>query len=456
MITLTIEPNYSTLHGLNEWYIEELRHELRYIKNPDTRFFTQKYGWDGYTYLMTKAGKFPTGLLDKVVKWLLDNKFWDKVTVVKNLPPIEDSYLNLKLNCVLRDYQQDAVNTAIERKRGIIHVATGGGKTEIAAGIIAKLGLPTLFLVPTQELLTQTKARLNQRLGVEIGTVTAGKFDAKDITVATYQTISSRLKEPACLDLLKHFKVGMFDEGHHIAAKHPKKCFMALANARYRFLLTATPYREDNAELELEGCAGPVIVKLGLTELVNRGYVCPVDINILEPTWEKRGSTKRAAFNVLYKEQIVENDQRNRLILDIVNLWHPDKQCIIFVKHVQHGLMLQRFIPNSVFLHGNNKDRKEDLEAFKSRTVRVLIGTSLVNEGVDIPTCEVGINASANKSKVVTYQTIGRICRKFANKSKALYYDIKDDMHPNFKKLFNTRKKVYEAEECFNVTVLEV
>ena len=73
-------------------------------------------------------------------------------------------------------------------RRGIVELPTGAGKTLLAVLAIAKTQRPTLVVVPTLELLVQWQRTLEQRLGIEVGTIGGGTRDVKDVTVITYDS----------------------------------------------------------------------------------------------------------------------------------------------------------------------------------------------------------------------------------------------------------------------------
>ena len=62
----------------------------------------------------------------------------------------------------LRDYQQKAIDSAINQGCGILQLPCGAGKTMIGLGLIAKIGGRALWLTNKKELLQQVKERAKQ------------------------------------------------------------------------------------------------------------------------------------------------------------------------------------------------------------------------------------------------------------------------------------------------------
>ncbi|MCK9320361.1 DEAD/DEAH box helicase family protein, partial [Methanoculleus sp.] len=103
---------------------------------------------------------------------------------------------SIKKKVVLREYQEGVVEKILEHQQGIIKLSTGFGKTFIAMKLIEETQLKTLIVVPRLNLLKQYQADIKGLYGEECGIINGQKFDVKDITVATIQTLKLRdLKE---------------------------------------------------------------------------------------------------------------------------------------------------------------------------------------------------------------------------------------------------------------------
>jgi len=144
--------------------------------------------------------ELPIGFKDSLMKTLNDFAAFKKMKF--NLKIVDNREFNDKKiempekfinNIILRDYQQAAVKSFMRARIGLLEIGTGGGKTEISIECIRLLGMKTLFIVDRKELLKQTKKRIEKSLGIEVGTITAGKFEPQDITVATIQTLLKKI-----------------------------------------------------------------------------------------------------------------------------------------------------------------------------------------------------------------------------------------------------------------------
>ena len=160
MITIHKRNVYSQLSD----YTPELENKLAIAH--ENYWFSPQYKdgrWDGKThFLKVPSLKIPTGLLFIVTEYLKENNMPYKIIDDRKKPDtffimsIEEHKHNILRGIELRDYQKEAIEQALCWERGVLELATGSGKTEIAIAITKLLGLKTLFIVHTQDLLRQT------------------------------------------------------------------------------------------------------------------------------------------------------------------------------------------------------------------------------------------------------------------------------------------------------------
>jgi len=210
----------------------------------------------------------------------------DKVLDPLPFPQIHDSV-------ELRDYQAKALELWMKERRGVIVLPTGAGKTVVALKAIAKLGVATLILVPTIDLMNQWHSQVMTRLGVDAGRLGGGYDSVKGITVSTYDSAYVRAEE-----LGNRFALLIFDEVHHL----PSEGYMNVAQmsaAPYRLGLTATPEREDGRHVLLDDLVGPVVFRTSPSQLSGK-YLSEFEtekiyVN-LTPEEEKRYYALREKF----------------------------------------------------------------------------------------------------------------------------------------------------------------
>lgn len=202
---------YSEIEEASAQSISAVDRELS-VLTPGHKFTPsfKRGNWDGRTKFFKnnkKTKSFPTGLLSYVVKAI--NSAGEEVKIVDErlgsiieVPEKIDLIDNSKGHITLRDYQHDAVESALKATRGVLHLATNAGKTECACGIIKCL-LPQLesgqkiaFFTHSKEIFIQSHLRLEERLGIKVGKVGMGKWDVEQVTVVMIPTLSKYMDKP--------------------------------------------------------------------------------------------------------------------------------------------------------------------------------------------------------------------------------------------------------------------
>lgn len=444
-------------------YTEELE-ELLAVKH-DGYFFSPQYKrglWDGKTHFLTvPALKFPTGLLFIVEEYFKEKDMKYSIVDLRGGRVADASYLHdgkFLHGITLRDYQIEAINRGLIYGRGIFEVATGLGKTEIAAGIIKALGLRTLFMVHTQDLLRQTVSRLSERLETTIGCIGDKVYEAApSIVVATVQSLFSLMKQDISRfkALMNSFKVMFQDETHHSSSMTFYRLAMFMHNAYYRFGLSGTPLKKNKlSNMKVMAVTGPVIYSKLAEEGIEEGFLSNIEIRIVDNTEE----IFDAKWQQIYESGIVRSEHRNTLITEIVNENHKKhKRQMLLVRYIEHGKVLQRMLNNhyripTKFLSGRDPAwRREQIKGeFNIQDMKkggfVLVASTIFDEGVDIPEVNVLIHAAGGKSEVKTIQKTGRGLRLKKDNEKLIVYDFNDQNSKFLSTHSKKRIKTYKQE----------
>jgi superfamily II DNA or RNA helicase len=419
--------------------------------------------WDGRKRLFRKrTGAFPTGLVPAVQEAL--QGVGEPFQIVDHRQAPKASQAGFGLLGVTfdypYDYQLDACEKMIEKKQGILDIATNGGKTEIACAVTQYLRLKTLFIVTTKELLYQGRDRFMDRLGVtkdQIGIVGDGIWEPGTwVTVALLDTLESRRNTPECMTLLKEAEVMFIDECHHTGSE-TWYTICTLCNAYYRFGMSGTPLdRTDGANLRLVAATGDVIVSISNKFLVERGVSAKGHIifdSITEPMLKKG-----IRYPTAYKQGVVENPQMLRKVIDWTKVFNEvGLGTLILVEEIQHGRLIDDalwtdtdgvFIPHQ-FIYGDEDSdvRKKALADFAHGNLPVLIASTILDEGVDVPTIDALIVAGSRKSRIRTMQRTGRGLRG----SRLVVVDFANFTNKYLADHSLQRLKEYRGEECFPI-----
>lgn len=466
MIKISVENVKSALSD----YTEEL--EARLTVAHEGYWFSPQYKkgqWDGKTHFLTvPALKFPTGLLFIVEEYFKEKNMEYKIVDLRRRinGKCFGQEVDISLKGIeLRKYQEEAIVQGVGQERGIFEVATGLGKTEIAIGIIKALGLKALFIVHTQDLLHQTHARFEERLGLKgkIGIIGDGEFEVdSDIVIATIQSLDKKLFEKnekgntvintktgeEMKWFLNTFNIMFQDETHHSSATTWYRMGMFMHNAHYRFGLSGTPLRRSTlSNMKVMAVTGGVIYSKLAEEGIAEGFLSNIEVRIIDNPEMVVGKT----WQEIYEKGIVNSPTRNLSIVDLAEKeFKLGKRILILVRIIEHGEILKRMLARrkivSAFIHGSHESniREEVKEEFNTKGDFVLIASAIYDEGIDLPEVNVLIKASGGKSEVKTIQQVGRGLRP--KKEKLIVYDFNDTNSKFLSTHSKKRIKTYKQE----------
>jgi len=448
---------WSTLDG----YTPELEEAMAVAH--ESYWFSAKYKsglWDGKThFLKIPSLRFPTGLLYVVTDFLDACGTEYEITDTRVRPVVREDRWPAEIDgmlggITLRPYQDEAVTIAIGSERGCLEMATGSGKTEVAAAIIKLLGLKTLFLVHTKDLLRQTKKRFETRLHEDIGMLGDSICDIDhDIVVATVQSVSANLSvsQKATENWLNAFQVMFLDECHHTSAATWYKIGLLMKNAYFRFGLSGTVLRRDNlSNMKMLAVFGKPIYQLPASTLIEQGHLSGIRIHMVPNAEVVKGAT----WQQVYDAGVVHSAHRNKMIADIAEAAHnTGRRVMILVRMIEHGKILKHMLQEErnvsvKFLWGGSKssERGDTIASFDGGDHFIIIASTIFDEGVDIPSINVLIVAAGGKSEVRAIQRTGRGLRKKEDMTDLVVYDFIDDS--KFLRKHSARRlSVYKKEK---------
>jgi superfamily II DNA or RNA helicase len=469
---------------------------------------------DGRTKLL-RHSRFPAGLLGRVTSVLEKEGVpysVDSEAARDDKPGIDLDTVDLES----RWYQDEAVEAALLHPRGVIRAPTGAGKTAIIARLIAARGKHAFIVVPTIDLLHQTRGFLEAHLmdntdygdptggegwgRIRIGQMGDGVIDPQPITVATIRTAAKALgiayepyeygeyddKDATDVDpkqMKAYFqRVGLLivDEAHILGADMVFGVATKVP-APYKWGFSASPWRDDGADLMIEAATGPVVYQIPTKTLVDGGFLVPPIIQVIDTRgwwspaawgqvctrcdrqrgWDDLeggarrrqktcscGSEKwRSEFQQAYKAEIVDNAIRNWRISEIVK--GLNGPTLLLVKQVNHGRAFEQLIPGSVFLSGKDSgaDRLRAFNAIRAGLTKTLVATTIADLGLDLPALQNLVLAAGGKSSTRHLQRIGRVVRPYGSKRVARVIDFDDGhVHRWFGDQTKARRKVEKAE----------
>lgn len=475
---LVVQNNWVTVLDADKVALGTLDEELRYkteqvrinrwTRNPVT-------GWDGWVRMLKhnkEAGThyFPTGLLGRAVRHVRRMGFAYEITDERKRPPLGQP---VGEPIPLFDYQTQAANGAVEAGRGVIDSSPRSGKTRTLAEVVRRIALPTLWVAPTDRIVKQTVATLHAFMGDKYAThLIGGKAQAN---ASAHAVVVCTAATAAVLtdDFLATREVLVVDEWHHAAAASYREMFARCGHIYFRFGMTGTHYRSGDDAMAMESLLGNTIFRIGSEELVRRGRLIPVDVVFLPTRFEMLRGVDRSDFvNGFGKHGAFEHVQRNQLVAHTAAyLERIGRKVLVLVRTKIQGRMIAEMMENLVpkkrpgaefdpvqFVSTDTRRRIIDkvIHAYnESNEVRVLIGTSLIGEGTDLPMADAMLYAAAGKAEVTLIQNAYRVATKMDGKPpRAIMVDFGDRHHSALLAQSQGRLHVYRRQATFDVHIV--
>ncbi|AEO93482.1 gp223 [Bacillus phage G] len=271
---------------------------------------------------------------------------------------------------------------------------------------------------------------------------------------------------------------------HHLPSNTMNEIARKAENAYYRIGVSATPWRDAGDDILIEAILSKRKTEnsINASKLIDLGFLVPCSIYFVPMKQVFPGKS----YHSVYKKAVVENDSRNKAAVKIAHKMLTTKQMttLILIQQVKHGEILQKMlfdlipeesftvtvknpkngkeqlvrVRNIEFLSGQDDAirRKAVIQAAKEKKVKVLIGSTIADEGLDIPSLDCLILLGGGKSSTRAFQRIGRVLRLYTDpvtkepKKRAICFDFVD-YTPMLRRHSRVREKLYLTEEKWEI-----
>ena len=329
----------------------------------------------------------------------------------------------------LRPHQVAAVNAFEAARAGgarrlVVELPTGAGKTRTAAALVRRLGVRTLWLAHTRELVQQARVALRAALPV---TTDVGGLGSADVVVTTIQTAGRR-----ALADLGTFGLVIVDEVHHAVGATYRKLLGALglfqAGGPVFLGLTATPGRPGLADLFEK-----IVYQLPVADALAAGILCPI---------ERPLRLRLAALDV-GRVLVAAGDLQARALgaalvasgaaratAEVVARHAPGRRTMVFTATIAQATataarLNELGIPAAaVSAVTPTAERADILTRYAAGSLRAVVNCALLTEGYDCPATDCVVVARPTKSEILYRQMIGRGLRPCPGKSGLLIVDL--------------------------------
>jgi len=352
----------------------------------------------------------------------------------------------------LRDYQQSAVNRAVQyfqksREPAVIVLPTGAGKSLVIAELARIAKGRVLVLAHVKELVEQNYEKYKSYgLSAGIFSASLGKKDWDQ--KAIFGSVQSVARAPE--DFFENFSLLVIDECHRVAEegatqyqevirklmeRNPKLCILGL---------TATPYRLGLGWIYEFSGAGEIktdkkrffkqcVFELPLSYMIKHRYLTiPVKVDIPVTSYDfSELTSKDRPYTTAEVEEILKSQKRLTplIIKNIVDITERYKRqgVMIFSSSVKHAEEIMTYLPAAdcriVLGDTEISDRNAIVQDFKNKKFKYLVNVSVLTTGFDAPHVDVIAILRPTESNSLYQQIVGRGLRLSEDKDDCYILD---------------------------------
>jgi len=460
VVRLVIGNAWAFIEDAPEWFIASLRKHLAVPVSDGTkcgeRFGSMfRYQDQLYGSMLHMGPSVPAGLARHV--WRIAGHYEKqgrKITrafVDRRVRPAPQGPLGC-VRAAWRPYQDEVHARAMEIGMGVIDAPPRSGKTLMAARVIDALALPTLYIAPTVAIVRQTYRVFCDIFGEDRvarldGTAREGERDISRLIVIATAPSALKLK----LDFYRTRGILLLDEFHHSAAETYHRINLLAESIFHRFCFTGTYWRTSGDDLAMEAVCSRMLYRCTVDDLVPhylaRPFVSYVPI---------RGAVSGSDWKTAYQRGIVEHEHRNDTIVHYAHeLAAQAIPTLVLVNRRAHADALSARIEGSkVAKGGEGVLTSKTVQDFVAGHFPVLVGTTVLGEGVDVPNAQAVIYGSGGGASVQMMQSYFRSLTAHEGKQFGRVYDFRDLHHPTLQRHANSRVEC--AQRYFPVDTVQV
>ncbi|HDR4709775.1 TPA: DEAD/DEAH box helicase family protein [Bacillus paranthracis] len=310
----------------------------------------------------------------------------------------------------------------VSNSAATIVMPTGTGKTEtMLATIVTERISKTLIVVPSDLLRSQIYEKAkgfgilysigmldNSVLPPNVFLYGQGIKDPKEFKrrikeaniIVTTMALASRMSKEYLSFLSETIDVLFVDEAHHISSKTWSTFKSHFSNSKI-MQFTATPFREDGKKVD-----GTILYNFPLRLAQKQGYFKKIEFVPIEEFDEKKNDKSIAEKAIEILEQDIKQGYQHILLVRANTVERAQELYEkIYIK------FYRRYNPVLVTNIQSAKEIKENIQALRDCSAKIVVCVDMFGEGIDIPNLKIAAIHDKYKSIPITLQFIGRFAR---------------------------------------------
>lgn len=413
-------------------------------------------------YISDRYNMFiPSGIFEYIKPMLYNYKDLRTKSHLHNTSDIIEhieEYKDILDGIVLRPEQIIACKKILANHRCIIQMCTGAGKSEVMCATIKLLAMANDNVIPTTIILEPTIRLVNDM---------TARFKKYDIPVVKYG--DNRHIVENCVNIchpkslgndidkddsiLECVEVMFCDETHHLKSESWRKPTYRMPNLAYAVGVSASAISQshvninniqgfDYSELLTIESTGPIVMNVTADTLIGIGNLAtPVLLMVDNPANEPIREQDIANWHKVVEIKL-KSDRRIDLVAESAKKFEDrNMKSLILVSTIEWSRLILKKLhdigSNAVASYGGGRfeiyngaefiNLEDDaMEKFSRGDFMILIGTSHLYEGVDIPNLDSIILAYGGKGERMQIQGLGRVLRKTKTGNMAYIVDFTD------------------------------
>lgn len=427
-------------------------------------------------YAITPTGRFDPGLFYQIKTFL--NETYNNITYGYsrtfnlNIKPKYNIKELSSLKLDLRDYQRDIVCRCLNYGRGIVVLATAGGKTLTTACLIESIykkmnnnkDFKCIVIVPTLNLVHQTYSdfqEYNVSFKVCKWTGSEPLHANANVVVANVGILQSSKTD---IEWVKYIDLLIVDEVHMLRKGNKINKLIKNIITPNKYGLTGTLPESQLDQWNIIGLIGPKLYEKNSKNLRDEEYIGKVQIKIIKLIYKSEPERVDNPNDKYRKELefITTSNYRNKLVGRVCK--NIKNNCLIMVDYIEHGQQIY----DSVYAQNPNKQIyyiRGDVEIKEREKIRKLMEeenniiiiaiSKIFSTGINIKNLHYIIFAGGGKAKVKIIQSIGRGLRLHNGKKELIIIDIMDQLKYGLAH-GEKRMNLYDSEKIkYNISTVK-
>ncbi|KXO92243.1 restriction endonuclease subunit R [Tsukamurella pulmonis] len=388
--------------------------------------------------------KSARGRIDAYGKVSRQIKAWDG----RDLAKLYRKAAMIAAQVELRPYQVEAVQASLEslrdpeKRRALVYLATGLGKTVVAGSIAADWldrdpSAKILVIAHGGPLVDQLEKSMWPFIPKDIPTQMIGQGEHRDdlsgVTFAVLPTAHDYVERGYRPDLV------IVDEVHHVGETGFYAHIIEMLDGVPRLGVTATPWRGDRFDIEV--MFGEPVVRMSIADGIRRGYLAQVDYQLLadDIDWEFVKEASAHSYTIKDLNRRLFIPERDEAIIErLTKVWNSTRtpRGMVFCQTIEHAeRFAERLREYSAWrgvetIHNGmtKRERQQRLVQFRAGQTELLVSVDLLNEGIDVPDVNIIVFARVTHSRRIFIQQLGRGLRLRTGKERVAVLDCVSDL----------------------------